>query len=39
MAVIQRSLKQKHVDALVKGCVHQELAVGMVKNRIAVLRR
>ena len=33
-----RSLKQKHVDALVKGWFHQELAVGTIKNRMAVLR-
>ena len=33
-----RSLKQKHVDALVKGWLHQELAVGTIKNRMAVLR-
>jgi hypothetical protein len=33
-----RSLKQKHVDALVKGWVHQELAAGTIKNRMAVLR-
>ena len=33
-----RSLKQKHVDALVKGWVHHELAVGTIKNRMAVLR-
>ena len=33
-----RSLKQKHVDALVKGWLRQELAVGTIKNRMAVLR-
>jgi integrase len=33
-----RSLKQKHVDALVKGWLHQELTVGTIKNRMAVLR-
>jgi integrase len=33
-----RSLKQKHVDALVKGWLRQELAIGTIKNRMAVLR-
>ena len=33
-----RSLKQKHVDALVKGWLRQELAVGTINNRMAVLR-
>ena len=33
-----RSLKQKHVDALVKRWQVQELAVGTIKNRMAVLR-
>ena len=33
-----RPLKQKHVDALVKGWLRQELAVGTIKNRMAVLR-
>ena len=33
-----RSLKQKHVDALVKGWAHQELAAGTIKNRMSVLR-
>jgi integrase len=33
-----RSLKQKHVDALVKGWLRQELAAGTIKNRMAVLR-
>lgn len=33
-----RSLKQKHVDALVKGWLRQELATGTIKNRMAVLR-
>ena len=33
-----RSLKQKHVDALVKDWLRQGLAVGTIKNRMAVLR-
>jgi len=33
-----RSLKQKHVDALVKEWLQQELAIGTIKNRMAVLR-
>jgi len=33
-----RSLKPKHVDALVKHWMHQELAVGTIKNRMSVLR-
>ena len=33
-----RSLKQKHVDALVKNWLRQELAAGTIKNRMAVLR-
>jgi len=33
-----RSLKQKHVDALVKDWLRQELATGTIKNRMAVLR-
>ena len=33
-----RSLKQKHVDALVKEWLRQELAVGTIKNRMSVLR-
>jgi integrase len=33
-----RSLKQKHVDALVKDWLRRELAVGTIKNRMAVLR-
>jgi integrase len=33
-----RSLKQKHVEALVKDWLRQDLAVGTIKNRMAVLR-
>ena len=33
-----RSLKQKHVDALVKDWLGQDLAVGTIKNRMVVLR-
>ena len=33
-----RSLKQKHVEALVKGWLRQDLAVGTIKNRMVVLR-
>jgi hypothetical protein len=33
-----RSLKQNHVDALVKDWLRQELMVGTIKNRMAVLR-
>lgn len=33
-----RSLKPKHVDALVKHWMEQELAVGTIKNRMSVLR-
>ena len=33
-----RSVKQKQVDALVKGWLRQELAVGTIENRMAVLR-
>ena len=33
-----RSLKPKHVDALVKHWMQQELAVGTIKNRMSVLR-
>ena len=33
-----RSLKPKHVEALVKDWVEQELSVGTIKNRMAVLR-
>jgi hypothetical protein len=33
-----RSLKQKHVEALVKDWLRRELAVGTIKNRMAVLR-
>jgi len=33
-----RSLKPKHVEALVKEWLRQELAVGTIKNRMAVLR-
>ena len=33
-----RSLKQNHVDALVKDWLRQELVVGTIKNRMAVLR-
>ncbi|MCG8060559.1 MAG: integrase domain-containing protein [Candidatus Thiodiazotropha endolucinida] len=33
-----RSLKQKHVEALVKEWLRQELAAGTIKNRMAVLR-
>ena len=33
-----RSLKQKHVEALVKDWLRQNLAVGTIKNRMAVLR-
>lgn len=33
-----RSLKPKHVEALVKGWLAQELSVGTIKNRMAVLR-
>ena len=33
-----RSLKQKHVDALVIDWLNRELAVGTIKNRMAVLR-
>ncbi len=33
-----RSLKQKHVEALVKEWLRQDLATGTIKNRMAVLR-
>ena len=33
-----RSLKPKHVDALVKHWMEQELAAGTIKNRMSVLR-
>lgn len=33
-----RSLKPKHVDALVKHWMEQELAIGTIKNRMSVLR-
>ena len=33
-----RSVKQKQVDALVKDWLRQGLAVGTIKNRMAVLR-
>ena len=33
-----RSLKPKHVDSLVKGWLQQDLAIGTIKNRMAVLR-
>lgn len=33
-----QSIKQKHVEALVKEWLHQELATGTIKNRMAVLR-
>ncbi len=33
-----RSIKPKHVDALVKDWLRQELAHGTIKNRLAVLR-
>ena len=33
-----RSLKPKHVEALVKDWLGQELAIGTIKNRMAVLR-
>ena len=33
-----RSLKQKHVEALVKDWLRQDLAAGTIKNRMAVLR-
>jgi hypothetical protein len=33
-----RSLKQKHVEAPVNEWLRQELAVGTIKNRMAVLR-
>jgi len=33
-----RSLKPKHIEALVKDWLRQELAVGTIKNRMAVLR-
>ena len=33
-----RSLKQKHVNALVKDWLRQELVVGTIKNWMAVLR-
>lgn len=33
-----RSLKQKHVDVLVMDWMNRELAVGTIKNRMAVLR-
>ena len=33
-----RSLKQKHVEALVKDWLRQDLAVGTIKNRMSVLR-
>ena len=33
-----RSLKPKHVECLVKGWLGQDLAVGTIKNRMAVLR-
>ena len=33
-----RSLKPKHVDALVKHWMQQDLAVGTIKNRMSVLR-
>ena len=33
-----RSLKPKHTEALVKGWLRQELAIGTIKNRMAVLR-
>jgi len=36
--MLPRSLKQKHVDALVKGWLRQEMAAGTIKNRMAVLR-
>jgi hypothetical protein len=32
-----RSLKQKHIDALVKDWLGQDLAVGTIKNRMVVL--
>jgi len=33
-----RSLKPKHIDALVKDWLQQELGIGTIKNRMAVLR-
>ncbi len=33
-----RSLKPKHVEALVKYWLHQDLAIGTIKNRMAILR-
>ena len=33
-----RSLKPKHVECLVKGWLQQDLAIGTIKNRMAVLR-
>ncbi len=37
-AMSARSLKPKHVEALVKDWLQQELSVGTIKNRMAVLR-